>query len=68
MLSEFFRDLDVVPGDVVVGLVLLRQRQQLLRLRVIHQVIYFFILRTHFHKMKELRVYLRYPRYWVNII
>ena len=38
VLSEFFRDLDVVPGDVVVGLVLLRQRQQLLRLRVVHQV------------------------------
>ena len=34
VLSEFFRDLDVVPGDVVVGLVLLRQRQQLLRIRV----------------------------------
>ena len=38
VLSEFFRDLDVVPGDVVVGLVLLRQRQQLLRLHVVHQV------------------------------
>ena len=40
VLSEFFRDLDVVPGDVVVGLVLLRQRQQLLRLRVVHQVMW----------------------------
>ncbi len=38
VLSEFFRDLDVVPSDVVAGLVLLRQRQQLLRFRVIHQV------------------------------
>ena len=38
VLSEFFRDLDVVPSDVVVGLVLLRKRQQLLRLRTIHQV------------------------------
>ena len=38
MLSEFFRDLDVVPSDVIVGLVLLRKRQQLLRIRTIHQV------------------------------
>ncbi|XP_059079091.1 diacylglycerol lipase-alpha-like isoform X2 [Tigriopus californicus] len=37
VLSEFFRDLDVVPSDVLVGLVLLRKRQQLLRLRVVHQ-------------------------------
>ncbi len=38
VLSEFFRDLDVVPSDVIVGLVLLRKRQQLLRFRTIHQV------------------------------
>ena len=38
VLSEFFRDLDIVPSDVIVGLVLLRKRQQLLRLRTIHQV------------------------------
>lgn len=37
VLSEFFRDLDVVPSDVVVGLVLLRKRQQLLRFRVVLQ-------------------------------
>ena len=43
VLSEFFRDLDVVPSDVVVGLVLLRQRQQLMRLRVIHQVHFFAV-------------------------
>ena len=38
VLSEFFRDLDVVPTDVIVGLVLLRQRQQLQRIRVVLQV------------------------------
>ena len=38
MLSEFFRDLDVVPSDIAVGLVLLSKRQRLLRLRTIHQV------------------------------
>jgi len=37
VLSEFFRDLDVVPTDVIVGLVLLRQRQQLQRIRVVLQ-------------------------------
>ena len=37
LLSEFFRDLDVVPSDVLVGLVLLRKRQQLVRLRTVHQ-------------------------------
>lgn len=38
VLSEFFRDLDVVPTDVIVGLVLLRQRQQMIRLRVVNMV------------------------------
>lgn len=38
VLSEFFRDLDVVPSDVIVGLLLLRQRQQLASLRVVRQV------------------------------
>ena len=38
VLSEFFRDLDVVPTDVVVGLVLLRHRQQLIRMRVVDLV------------------------------
>ena len=38
VLSEFFRDLDVVPTDVVAGLVLLRKRQQLIRFRVVQQV------------------------------
>ena len=38
VLSEFFRDLDVVPTDVIVGLVLLRHRQQLIRMRVVDLV------------------------------
>jgi len=38
VLSEFFRDLDLVPTDVVVGLVLLRQRQQNIRAHVVKQV------------------------------
>ncbi len=38
LLSEFFRDLDVVPTDVLVGLVLLRKRQQAARQRTISQV------------------------------
>ena len=37
-LSEFFRDLDFVPSDIEVGLVLLSKRQRLLRLKIIHQV------------------------------
>ena len=38
LLSEFFLDLDVVPTDVLVGLLLLRQRQQLLRQNIVSQV------------------------------
>ena len=38
LLSEFFRDLDVVPTDVLVGLLLLRQRQQLARQKIISEV------------------------------
>ena len=55
VLSEFFRDLDVVPSDVVVGLVLLRQRQQLMRLRVIHQV-HFFAVFPFFVFMESINV------------
>ncbi len=40
VLSEFFRDLDVVPSDVIAGLVLLRKRQQLVRFRTVQQVRY----------------------------
>ena len=38
LLSEFFRDLDVVPSDVLAGLLLLRQRQQAARQLIISQV------------------------------
>jgi sn1-specific diacylglycerol lipase len=38
LLSEFFLDLDVVPTDVLVGLLLLRQRQQLLIQNIVSQV------------------------------
>ncbi|KAL3270811.1 hypothetical protein HHI36_021333 [Cryptolaemus montrouzieri] len=37
LLSDFFRDLDVVPSDVVVGLVLLRKFQKLERKNIIEQ-------------------------------
>ena len=38
MSSEFLRDLDVVPSEIAVGLVLLSKRKRLLRLRKIHQL------------------------------
>ena len=56
VLSEFFRDLDIVPSDVIVGLVLLRKRQQLLRLRTIHQV--------SFDNDKQFRIF---SKSWKNI-
>lgn len=37
LLSDFFRDLDVVPSDVVAGLVLLRKFQRQERLVIAHQ-------------------------------
>lgn len=37
LLSDFFRDLDVVPSDVVAGLVLLRKFQKLEREAIIRQ-------------------------------
>lgn len=37
MLSDFFRDLDVVPSDVIAGLVLLRKFQKLEREAIIRQ-------------------------------
>lgn len=40
LLSDFFRDLDVVPSDVVAGLVLLRKFQKLERDAVVRQVGY----------------------------
>lgn len=37
LLSEFFRDLDVVPSDVVAGMVLLRKFQQMERQMIVNQ-------------------------------
>lgn len=37
LLSDFFRELDVVPSDVVAGLVLLRKFQKLERQTVVRQ-------------------------------
>jgi hypothetical protein len=42
LLSDFFRDLDVVPSDVVAGLVLLRKFQKIERDANITQVCPFF--------------------------
>lgn len=39
LLSDFFRELDVVPSDVVAGLVLLRKFQKLEREAIVRQVI-----------------------------
>lgn len=39
LLSDFFRELDVVPSDVVAGLVLLRKFQKLERQAIVRQVI-----------------------------
>ena len=38
LFTEFFRDLDVVPTDIVAGLVLLRKHQKLRRKCVVAQV------------------------------
>lgn len=38
LLSDFFRELDVVPSDVVAGLVLLRKFQKIEREAVVRQV------------------------------
>ena len=47
LLSDFFRDLDVVPSDVVAGLVLLRKFQKLEREAIVRQVFsnYYFQLK-----------------------
>lgn len=45
LLSDFFRELDVVPSDVVAGLVLLRKFQKLEREAIIRQVCkYVFVI------------------------
>ena len=36
--AEFFRDLDIVPSDIIAGLVLLRQRQRAKRNAVLDEV------------------------------
>ena len=38
LFTEFFRDLDVVPSDVVAGLVLLRKHQKMRRKHIVSQV------------------------------
>lgn len=38
LLSDFFRDLDVVPSDVIVGLVLLRKFQKIEQKAIVEQV------------------------------
>lgn len=38
LFTEFFRDLDVVPTDVVAGLVLLRRHQKIRRKFIVDQV------------------------------
>lgn len=38
LFAEFFRDLDIVPSDIIAGLVLLRQRQRAKRSAVLDEV------------------------------
>lgn len=38
LLSDFFRDLDVVPSDVVAGLILLRKFQKIEREAIVKEV------------------------------
>ena len=40
LFTEFFRDLDVVPSDVVAGLMLLRRQQKTQRKYIMNQVFY----------------------------
>lgn len=44
LFAEFFRDLDIVPSDIIAGLVLLRQRQRTKRSAILDQV--FFSIRS----------------------
>lgn len=43
LFAEFFRDLDIVPSDIIAGLVLLRQTQRAKRSNVLGQVSHFLI-------------------------
>lgn len=38
LLSDFFRDLDVVPSDVIAGLILLRKFQKIEQKAIVEQV------------------------------
>lgn len=38
LFAEFFRDLDIVPSDIIAGLVLLRQTQRSKRSSILDQV------------------------------
>lgn len=44
LLSDFFRDIDVVPSDVVAGLILLRKYQKIERESIVKQVRDFLIM------------------------
>lgn len=55
LLSDFFRDLDVVPSDVIAGLVLLRHYQKIERKAIVEQVRshYALALNLIFHSSSE---------------
>jgi sn1-specific diacylglycerol lipase len=55
LLSDFFRDLDVVPSDVVAGLVLLRKFQKLEREAIVRQV------RTSFFQLFVCKLQFKFP-------
>lgn len=42
LFAEFFRDLDIVPSDIIAGLVLLRQTQRSKRSSILDQVSFSF--------------------------
>jgi hypothetical protein len=48
LFTEFFRELDVVPSDVIAGLMLLRNYQKNCRKLIVCQVRYFISLAIHF--------------------
>lgn len=54
LLSDFFRDLDVVPSDVVAGLVLLRKFQKLEREAIVRQVSFSPFLLAMCTRMKNI--------------
>lgn len=60
LFAEFFRDLDIVPSDIIAGLVLLRQRQRSKRSSILDQVslsvkyvsVYIYVLVWRFAAVK----------------